>query len=168
MCKIKFPRKSEAPWEAIYPHHWVMLIASSSCIVAYETWNRQITNLFQGLTVLEHQRPRHRHLLQQIELWFKLVGEKPKVETCNEHLVRMWFHIIEQILEVMLMSGIKLAGSFSTATAKFNASCLQNWQTGDNLDYYKSIQEAKEQKDSAVHAPAPSGAKNSFRRVTQL
>jgi hypothetical protein len=161
----KFPRRSEQPWDCIYPHHWITLTASQGPVVAHEAWNRQLNLLFAGLTIIEHQRPRHRHLLAQITIWFTLIGEKPQVDTTAPHLIRLWFHFLEQILELMLMSGVRLAGSFTTATTKFHSVCQQRWNNAEPLDYYKAINDAKEAKDSPGSAQTTPSTKNSFRRV---
>jgi hypothetical protein len=67
--------------------------------------------------------------------------------------IRTWFNYIEQLLEVWLLSGVKIASTLSAATGKFASLVAARWSNGEALDYFKAIQEARELKSPTTKSP---------------
>jgi hypothetical protein len=168
---FKFPRRSEAPWTFLYPHHWVEMLVSSTPAIVYDSWLRQLQAMFtsHSCQIPEMHGHKYKTHLLNVTLWLQLVPANATINDVPSAMMRMWFNNIELIIELFLL-GVRLNAPAGVATAKFTASVEAKWHSGEALDYYKLIQEAREVKDTKAPAPknspGPTGGGNySFRRI---
>jgi len=165
---VKMPRHSEAPWDTLYPL-WLKMLETSTTITTKEAWNRSLQQFFHGCVIPELHKPRFFHVQQSIEIWFTLAstagtnGTAATQDTIPNTLVRLWFHLIETLLEILLLSeGIRLSSSTAQATTKFHQLCYKRWSSAETLNYFSDLQDAK-----TFVAPKtdPQQPKNPFRRI---
>lgn len=165
---IRIPRNTPPPWSAVYPALWCEMMLKTGIDTAFVAWERTIDHLFHGLTIPEHMRPRFRHLVAATRDWL-LIAEglmkampgdvtvqktlEKKVDDLPAHVVKLWFHLTEQMVELMLLSGVRLAGTPTTATTKFNSSMLQKWTSTELVDVYRAFSDAVDAKDPPSQKP---------------
>lgn len=161
---MKWPRRSETPWTFLYPHHWVELMLKTdgtdpSCIevaAAHDQWLRQLQNAttLNGAHVAEIHIFKWRKLLSSMEQLFVLCPKRVPIEQIPPAFLRLWFNTVEMLLEVFLLS-VRCSSNSATVTAKFATFCEARWHSGDGLDYFKALTEAREAKDSNSRPPPP-------------
>jgi len=166
MGGVRAPRRCEAPWNAVYPHPWMEMLATMSVTTVGVAWESAMDHLFHGKIVPEHLRAKHRRLIQQVQLWFEAAApfctkNATNLDVAPTSLIKQWYLIAEQIPELLLLSGTKVQAPLVQVTIKYNNLITARWSSGEPLDFYKIFTEAAEVK--AAEPPKPSH--HSFRRL---
>lgn len=141
--RLRASREAEPPYTLCYPQTWLLdLNRSQPCHAVFMAWSHQVDQLIPSSSVAEMHKARLAHLLKQMQCWFLTVPPQATPQTIPYAFVESWFHTIEQILEVYLLS-TKLSTSPSAATAHFNTACASLWQARSPLDYWTVLKESR-------------------------
>ena len=76
IATVKMPRRSEPPFNSLYPHHFLPLLqdGAEGSTMAYEAWARQWT-LIVGTPAPVHLF-KHQRLMKTVSCWFALLAKR--------------------------------------------------------------------------------------------
>ena len=148
---IKVFRNGIEPATFLYPHHAIRRCQElGNPTLAYNDWLASKTRFFANLgshNIPAQLVPKHDRYLQLIKGWFLNIpvdqaGNRTLAATPFDSL-KQFLTLIELLLEILLMSGTFLAGTFTTSTGKL-WELIDGYYAGcECLDYVKAINQAK-------------------------
>lgn len=153
---VRWMRRSDHPYTALYPQLLVVELLLHEAVngaaplpptaaeisTTYNAWLRQWNALLaaNGATIPEIHQRKYKLFLQNVNYWMILMPKNIPITEFPVTLLRSWFNNVDLLLEV------RCTGGAGTATSKFASLVVAKWHSGDGIDYFNCITEAREAK----------------------